>query len=176
MPQFPPPLRSMDATRTQLWPAGWSRKRRAAVAAFGLFMFYVQSVYFTGFYIPEEEYWFPFWTGMTVGDRLLSLVLALAANVGLIATPFVRAPGRLLRLLLIASLVSGAVVSLSWLTQSLADWANTAIEYPDRFMKILWALAPSTTVFYTIFGSHAYLSLSFVYHLMSIRRSKNLRP
>jgi len=162
----------MDATRTQLWPAGWSRKRRAAVVAFGLFMFYVQSVYFTGFYIPEEEYWFPFWTGMTVGDRLLSLVLALAANVGLIMAPFLRAPGRVLRLPLIASLVSGAIVSLSWLTQNLVDWANTAIEHPDSFMETLLALAPSTSVLYTIFGSHAYLSLSFVYCLMSIRRSK----
>jgi hypothetical protein len=31
----------MEAARTQLWAAGWSRKRHAAVAAFGLFMLYV---------------------------------------------------------------------------------------------------------------------------------------
>jgi hypothetical protein len=66
----------MDAARTQLWTAGWSRRRRIAVAGFGLFMLYVQSLYFTGFYIPAEEYWFPFWTGMTVGDRMLSLASA----------------------------------------------------------------------------------------------------
>jgi hypothetical protein len=110
----------MDTARTELWTAGWPRKRRAAVVLFGLFILYVQSLYFTGFYIPKEEYWFPFWTGMTVGDQLLSLVLATATNIGLIATPFVRAPGRTLRLLLIASLVSGAAVSLAWLGQSVA--------------------------------------------------------
>jgi hypothetical protein len=164
----------MDATRTQLWPAGWSRKRRAAVAAFGLFMLYVQSVYFRGFYIPEEEYWFPFWTIMTVGDRLLSLVLALAANVGLIATPFLRAPGRLLRLLLIASLVSGAVVSLSWLIRDVVDWINTAIKCPDDFVQILLALAPSTAAFYMIYGFHAYLSSSFVHRLISTRGGQAL--
>jgi hypothetical protein len=163
----------MDATRTQLWPSGWSRKGRAAVAVFGLFMFYVQSVYFTGFYIPEEEYWFPFWTGMTVGDRLLSLVLALAANVGLIMAPFLRAPGGAVRFLLIGSLISGAAVSLAWLGQSLADWVNTATEYPDRFMKILLALAPSTTAFYKIYGVHVYLFLGFAYRLISTRTDKN---
>ena len=36
-----------------------------------------RTLFLTGFDMPEEEYWFPFWTGMTVGDRLLSLVLAL---------------------------------------------------------------------------------------------------
>ena len=59
---------------------GWSRRRRAAVFALGLLMLYLHSLYFTGFYIPEEEYWFPSWTGMTVVDRLLSLVLAFIAN------------------------------------------------------------------------------------------------
>ena len=159
----------MDAAGSQLWTAGWSRRRRAAVAVFGLLTLYVQSLYFTGFYIPEEEYWLPFWTGMTVGDRLVSLALAFAANVGLIATPFLRAPGRMIRCLLIGSLVSGALVSLAWLGQSLADWVNTAIEYPDRFMKILLALALSTITFYAIYGAHVYLSLSFVYRLTSGR-------
>jgi hypothetical protein len=155
----------MDAARTQLWTTGWSRNRRVAVALFGLFMLYVQSLYFTGFYIPEEEYWFPFWTGMTVGDRLLSLVLAFAANVGLIVTPFLRDPGRTIRLLLIGSLVSGATVSFAWLAQGLADWMNTASEYPDRFMEILLALLPSTLISYVMFGSHAYLSLSLTRQL-----------
>jgi hypothetical protein len=96
----------MNATRTQLWTTGWSRGRRAGVAAFGLFMLYVQSLFFTGFYIPEEEYWFPFWTGMTVGDRMLSLALAGWCNAGLIIAPLLRSPGRALRFLLVASLAS----------------------------------------------------------------------
>jgi hypothetical protein len=104
---------------------------------------------------------------MTVGDRLLSLALATATNIGLIGTPFVRAPGRAIRFVLIGSLVGGAAVSLAWLGQSLADWVNTAIEHPDRFTKILLALAPSTAAFYTIYGAHVYLSLSFVYRLTS---------
>jgi hypothetical protein len=91
---------------------------------------------------------------MTVGDRLLSLALGTGTNIGLIATPFLRAPGRTVRFLITASLISGAAVSLVWLGQSLADWINTATEYPDRFMKILLALAPSTTAFYTVYGVH----------------------
>jgi hypothetical protein len=165
----------MNAARPRLWTTSWSRQRRVAVAPFALFMLYVQSLYFTGFYIPEEEYWFPFWTGMTVSDRLLSLMLALAANVGLIATPFLRAPGRAVRFLLIASLVSGAAVSLAWLAQDLADWVNTANEYPDRFTKILLALAPSTAAFYTIYGAHVYLSLSFAYRLISTPLGQELK-
>jgi hypothetical protein len=65
----------MDAARTLLWTAGWSCKARGGRPV-RLFMLHVQSLYVTGFYIPEEEYWFPFWTGMTVDDRLLSLALA----------------------------------------------------------------------------------------------------
>ena len=45
----------MGTAQHPILTAGWSRKRRAAVAASGLFMLYVQSLYFTGFYIPEEE-------------------------------------------------------------------------------------------------------------------------
>jgi hypothetical protein len=160
----------MDAARTQLWTAGWSRKRRVAVAVFGLFMLYVQSLYFTGFYIPEEEYWFPFWTGMTVGDRLLSLGLAFAANIGLITTPFMRAPGRTMRLLLIGSLVSGAMVSLAWLAQSLQGWVEAAVQYPEFFMRTLLGQGPTAGIYYTVFGFHIYLCIRFSCTLHSARR------
>lgn len=165
----------MDAARTQLWTAGWSRGRRAAVAAFGLFMLYVQSLYFTGFYIPEEEYWFPFWTGMTVGDRMISLALATWSNFGLIIAPFMKqAPGRIVRFLLIGSLASGAIVSIAWLAGSLSDWTNTAVQYPDRFVDILLALAPSTITLYTIYSVHIYLCTWFIFQISSTQAPHHL--
>ena len=165
----------MNAARMQLWTAGWSRRRRFAVAAFGLFMLYVQSLYFTGFYIPEEEYWFPFWTGMTVGDRLLSLALASWSNAGLVIVPFLRSPGRALRFLLIVSLASGAIVSLAWLAGSLSDWANTAVQYPESIREIALALAPSTIAFYTMYGVHAYLCIQFIFRILTALRNDNLK-
>jgi hypothetical protein len=162
--------RSMKPSRTELWTAGWSRRRRVAIAAFGLFMLYVHSLYFTGFYIPEEEYWFPFWTGMTVGDRLLSLALAAVANIGLIATPFLRSPGRTLRFLLVGSLVSGALVSLAWLVQSLVGWVEGAIQYPQFLVKTLLYQVPSTVIYYTVFGCHIYLCVRSSYDLLALRK------
>jgi hypothetical protein len=56
----------LDAARTQLWTARWSRKQRAAVFALGLLMFYLHSLYILRFYVSEDEYWWPVWTEMTV--------------------------------------------------------------------------------------------------------------
>jgi hypothetical protein len=105
--RFPTPSRPMDAAQTQLWSAGWSRRQRAAVCALGLLMLYLHSLYILAFYVPEEEYWFPFWTGLTVVDRLLSLGLAFIANFALLATSFLRTPGRWMRMLLAVSLCCG---------------------------------------------------------------------
>jgi hypothetical protein len=160
----------MEATRTQPWTTGWSRRRRVAVAAFGLFMLYVHSLYFTGFYVSEEEYWFPFWTGMTVGDRLLSLVLAFAANIGLIAAPFMRAPSRTVRGLLIASLVSGAIVSGAWVAQNLHGWIKDAAQYPELLLRTLLGQGPSTAIYYTVSGLHVYLCIRSIYYLHLTRK------
>ena len=160
----------MDVARTQLWTAGWSRRRRIATAAFGLFMLYVQSLYFTGFYIAEEEYWFPFWTGMTVGDRLLSLALASWSNAGLIIAPFLRRPGRTLRFVLVASLASGAIVSLAWIGQNLQGWVEAAVQYPEFLTRVLRGQGPTTLIYYSVFGLHIYFCVRFGCDLVSVRR------
>jgi hypothetical protein len=130
----------------------------------------VQSLCFTGFYIPEEEYWFPFWTGMTVGERLLSLVLAAATNIGLIATPFVRAPGRITRWLLVGSLVSGAAVSMAWVAGNLRGWIEDAIQYPEYLMRTLLGQGPSTAIYYAVFGLHVYFCARLSRDLLSMGR------
>jgi hypothetical protein len=109
----------MDEARPRLWPTGWSRKRRVAVFALGLLMLYLHSLYILAFYVPEEEYWFPFWTGMTVVDRLLSLILAFIANFALLAAPFLRTPGRWMRTVLAVSLCCGITISTVWLARRL---------------------------------------------------------
>ena len=109
----------MDATRAQLWTAGWSRKKCAAVFALGLLMFYLHSLYILGFYVSEDEYWWPVWTGMTLQQRLLSHALALFANLSLLVMPFLRAPGGSMRAVLALSLTFGLVISIAWLARDL---------------------------------------------------------
>ena len=105
----------MIARRPSRVPADWPRRRKAALIAFALIMAYLHSFYLLGFYVSEDEYWWPVWTGMTAEQRLLSFALALFANFGLMAMPFLRAPGRVLRALVTLSLSFGLAISVAWL-------------------------------------------------------------
>jgi hypothetical protein len=107
-------------------------------------------------------------------NRMLSLALASWSNAGLIVAPFLRRPGHALRFLLVASLASGAIVSLAWLAGSLSDWTSTAVQYPERFVRIALALAPSTITFYTMYGVHTYLCIRFIFRILSASRDDNL--
>ncbi|MGH6913223.1 MAG: hypothetical protein ACREH3_05905 [Geminicoccales bacterium] len=100
-------------------PVDWSRKRKAALIAFALIMAYLQSFYILGVYISDMEYWGTVWIGVTVEQRLLSFALGLLANFGLMAMPFLRAPGRILRTLLALSLSFGLLISAGWLSHDL---------------------------------------------------------
>lgn len=131
----------MNQPRPELWTAGWSRRRRAWLFVLGLLMVYLHSLYILAFYVPEEEYWFPFWTGMTVADRLLSFLLAFIANFGLLAAPFLRTPGRWMRALLAASLCWGILISAAWLMRDMVVMGF----YP------LWPMARSGLTEYLIF-------------------------
>ena len=84
-------------------------------------MAYLHSFHILGFYTSDIEYWGTVWIGVTPGQRLLSFALGLFANFGLIATPFLRAPGLLMRSLIAVSLTSGLVVSIAWLAPDLRD-------------------------------------------------------
>lgn len=87
--------------------------------ALGLLMFYLHSLYILSFYVSEDEYWWPIWTEMTIEQRLLSYALALFANFGLLATPFLRTPGRILGAIVALSLISGLLISTGWLVVDL---------------------------------------------------------
>lgn len=100
-------------------PADWSWRRKASLIVFALMMTYLHSLYILFFYVTDWDYWWPFWTGMTVEQRLLSYALALFGNFGLMAMPFVRAPGPAVRLVLAASLGAGALISIAWLSHDL---------------------------------------------------------
>jgi hypothetical protein len=96
-------------------PADWSRKRKAALIVFALIMAYLQSFYILGFYVSDMEYWGAVWIGVTVEQRLLSFALGLSANLGLMAMPFLRAPGRILSAGIALSIAFGLVISVAWL-------------------------------------------------------------
>lgn len=112
-------------------PVDWSRKRKAGLILFALIMAYLQSFYILGFYTSDIEYWGTVWIGVTVEQRLLSFALGLLANFGLLAMPFLRAPGRILLTLMALSLAFGLLVSIAWLhyglhTLSAPDLASDA--------------------------------------------------
>jgi transposase len=100
-------------------PADWSRKRKASLIVFALIMAYLHSFYILGFYVSETEYWGTVWIGVTAEQRLLSFGLGLFANFGLMALPFLRAPGRVLRAVAVLSLTFGLLTSIAWLSHDI---------------------------------------------------------
>jgi hypothetical protein len=100
-------------------PADWSWGRKALLIVFALMMAYLHSFYILGFYTSKSEYWGTVWIGVTAEQRLLSFVLGVCANIGLIAMPFLRTPGRIVRTLVALSLTSGMLISVAWLGRDL---------------------------------------------------------
>jgi hypothetical protein len=100
-------------------PLNWSCKRKVALILFALIMAYLQSFDILGFYTSDTEYWGTVWIGVTAEQRLLSFALGLLANLGLMAMPFLRQPGRMLRTLVALSLGFGLLISTAWLRHGL---------------------------------------------------------
>jgi hypothetical protein len=109
----------MVAARSRGLPADWSWRRKVSLIVFALMMTYLHSLYILRFYVSELEYWWPFWTGMTVEQRLFSYALALFANFALMAMPFLRTWGLRMRVLLVISLSCGIAISIAWLARNL---------------------------------------------------------
>jgi hypothetical protein len=118
-------------------PAGWSRKRKASLIVFALIMAYLQSFYILGFYTSDIEYWGTVWIGVTVEQRLLSFALGLLANFGLMAIPFLRAPGRILRILVMLSLGFGLLISIAWLSHDIDALGLLPASYNTMFFSVL---------------------------------------
>jgi hypothetical protein len=159
----------MDESRTRFWTTDWSRRRRVGAFALGLLMLYLHSLYILAFYVPEEEYWFPFWTGMTVVDRLLSLVLAFIANFGLLAAPFLRTPGRRVRTLLAASLCCGITISTVWLARRLVVMGFYPLWPSGPLRSGLIVLLFFQVIAYMIYAIAIYLYFRL---LMSLKESR----
>jgi hypothetical protein len=155
----------MDAVCTPLWIAGWSRRRRVAVFALGLLMLYLHSLYILAFYVPEDEYWFPFWTGMTVVDRLLSLVLAFVGNFALLAVPFLRTPGRWMRVMLAVSLCCGITVSALWLGRRLVVMGFYPLWPSGPLRSSLIELLAFQVIAYTVYAMAIYMYFRLLMHL-----------
>lgn len=128
-------------------PRRWAR---IGLALYALFMSYIHSLYITGFYVSEEEYW---WTGMTLTDRLTSLGLGLAANLGLLLAPFLRESVRMIKVSLMISLAFGSVLSGTWLIGDLTE-LGFAPYWPDR-KPVHWYLF-GFTLFWIIKLIHGY--------------------
>jgi hypothetical protein len=137
-------------------PAEWSNGRKTALIVFALLMAYLHSFYILGFYVSDMEYWGTVWIGVTAKQRLLSFGLGLLANFGLIAAPFLRAPGRTLRAVVALSLTSGFLISVVWLGRDL--WVGDLLNSYNTvvfsalgvLVKIFYAMAISLNLLFLI--------------------------
>jgi hypothetical protein len=165
----------MIGRRPAALPPDWSWQRKASLIVFALVMAYLHSFYILGFYVSETEYWGTVWIGVTAGQRLLSFALGLLANFGLMAMPFLRAPGRMLRAAVAVSLAFGLVISLAWLDADLWEWG---LPQPGRvpsvvegiaifFLDVLLFVLPvAVRVFYVV---TIWLTLRFLLSLVQLR-------
>jgi hypothetical protein len=85
--------------------------REIGVVLYALFMALVHSHYITAQFYPQSDYFFGVWYGVSDAQLLVGESLGILANIGLLLSPFLHAPGRALRFLMIGSLCFGAVVS-----------------------------------------------------------------
>ena len=74
-------------------------------------MAFVHSHYITAQLYPGSEYFFGVWFGVSDAQLMMGEALAIFANFGLLLSPFLAEPRRLIRLLMLASLVAGAIVA-----------------------------------------------------------------
>jgi hypothetical protein len=88
---------------------------KIGVALYALFMAFLQAHYITAQLYPQSDYFFGVWYGVSDAELWTGEILAILANIGLLLSPFLRAPGRALRLLMIGSLGFGTVVSTTTL-------------------------------------------------------------
>jgi hypothetical protein len=161
----------MMTGRSGRLPADWSWQRKASLIAFALMMTYLHSLYILFFYVTDWDYWWPFWTGMTVEQRLFSYALALFANLGLIAMPFVRAPGRILRAVIALSLTMGLLVSIAWLARDLGTFGLLGVglrpttEHIGRFLADVILLV-SPILLRALFASAIFLNSWLLFNLV----------
>ena len=85
--------------------------RKIGIVLYALFMAFVHSHYLTAQLYPGSEYFFGVWYGVSDAQLMMGEALAMFANIGLLLSPFLAAPRRLMRLLMLASLVAGAIVA-----------------------------------------------------------------
>jgi hypothetical protein len=74
-------------------------------------MTFLQSHYITAQLYPESEYFFGVCLNVSDAEVLSGLLLALCANIGLLLSPFLSAPGRAVRLAMLVSLAFGAILA-----------------------------------------------------------------
>jgi hypothetical protein len=84
---------------------------KIGIVLYALLMTFLQSHYITAQLYPESEYFFGVWLNVSDAEVLSGLLLALCANIGLLLSPFLSAPGRAVRLAMLVSLAFGAILA-----------------------------------------------------------------
>jgi hypothetical protein len=143
--------------------------RKIVVVLYALLMTFLQSHYLTAQLYRDSEYFFGVWLGVSDAEVLSGLLLALGANIGLLLSPLVRAPGRALRLLMRISLAFGAILA----TISLVHIFSNHAFHP------FWPSRPIDGIYIRMFIDHLisysidlfaiYLYLSRLKHLNTLK-------
>ncbi|MGH6899831.1 MAG: hypothetical protein ACREJ5_25315 [Geminicoccaceae bacterium] len=148
-----------------LWTGKWPVGRRIALFLFGLFMQFAHSVFFRMLLVPGYE-----WLD-TIEPRLYVLgeALAMTTNFGLLALPFLKAPGRVMRPVVITALALGALANAAWMIRGLflgALWFPLRCD-PRQLgfacnEAILVDIFIDEVVAYVLYGSALWLNLYFL--------------
>jgi hypothetical protein len=144
--------------------------RKTALALFGLLFIYLHSVFFTGFFVPEEAY---FYEGMSHADRFISLALGGLCNGGLIAMAFVREPRGIARFPIAASLLCGLAASLFFIVGDLSSMGLYPFwpYYEHDWDDMLFGFAVFRIVPIGLYGTSVYLYLRFLARLQRRERA-----
>lgn len=97
--------------------------RKIAIVLHALFMAFVHSHYITAQLYPESDYFFGVWLGISEAQLIIGEALAIFTNIGLLLSPFLAAPRLAMRLLMLTSLASGAIVGTAHLVHIFSMYA-----------------------------------------------------
>jgi hypothetical protein len=155
--------------------------RKIGIVLYALFMAFVHSHYITAQLYPNSEYFFGLWYGVSDAQLMTGEALAIFTNIGLLLSPFLAAPRLAMRLLMVTSLVAGAIVATVHLAHMFSIHAffpfwpqelDPNLPQGEAFDHIYIRMFIDHLIIYAIDLFAIYLYLSRLRHLHVFRQRK----
>jgi hypothetical protein len=145
---------------------------KIGIVLYALFMAFVHSHYITAQLYPESEYFFGVWLGISEAQLMTGEALAIFTNIGLLLSPFLAAPRLAMRLLMLASLAAGAIVTTVHLVHIFSIHAFHPF-WPSRPIDAIYIhMFIDHLIIYAIDLFAIYLYLSRLRHLHAFKKRK----